>query len=372
MPIREAAKVLVMDEPTQDELRRYRGRGAVSNRSGRFESRQHESFDDGWETDHNDTQPVTELAIDSSRSVLLYNQSPDVPFDRSVNPYRGCEHGCIYCFARPTHTYLGLSAGIDFETKLFGKPDAAALLEEALRQPGYDCQPLAVGVNTDAYQPVERRQRITRDLLEVLHRYRHPLSIITKSAMVERDIDILADMARDNLVSVNISITTLEGELARKLEPRAAAPHRRLATIERLAQAGIPVSVLVAPVIPVLTDPELETILTAARDAGATSASYILLRLPNEVSELFEQWLQVNYPLKAEHVMTRVRDTRGGKNYDSRFGIRMRGSGAFALAIQQRYELARRRLGLDKRDHTLNTASFRVPPRSGDQLGLFD
>ncbi len=360
-----------MDLSDNDKRNVIKGRGAVSNASGRFENQRREAFDDGWDQANEPARPPTEVQIDSSRSVLVYNESPDVPFDCSLNPYRGCEHGCIYCFARPTHAYLGLSPGLDFETRLFSKPDAAALLENELRKPGYRCQTVALGVNTDAYQPLERRLGITRSVLEVLQAYRHPLAIVTKSALVERDIDILREMAADDLVSVNVSVTTLDAELARRLEPRAAAPRRRLRTIETLAEAGIPVSVLVAPIIPVLTDPELDSILTAARDAGAASAGYILLRLPLEVNELFQQWLQAHYPQKAAHVMTRVRDTRGGKDYDSRFGLRMRGSGAFADMIAQRFRLACRKLDLHPRDFELNTADFRVPPRSGDQLGLF-
>jgi len=360
-----------MKSPDCRKISPLKGRGAVSNASGRFESMRREAFDDGWDAPLDETRPKTQIQTDSSRSVLVYNQSPDLPFDRSINPYRGCEHGCVYCFARPTHTYLGLSAGLDFETRLFRKDDAAALLERELRKPGYACRTLALGVNTDAYQPIERKLGITRSVLEVLQRFRHPLAIVTKSALVERDIDILREMAQERLVSVNISVTTLDAELARRLEPRAAAPHRRLRTIQTLAEAGIPVSVLVAPVIPVLTDPELDSILQAARDAGAQSAGYILLRLPLEVSELFQQWLQSHCPLKAEHVMTRVRDTRGGKEYDSRFGARMRGTGAFADIIAQRFRLACRKLDLQPRDFELNTAGFRVPARSGDQLGLF-
>ena len=359
-----------MDETNSGQREAIKGRGAVSNDSGRFESQRHEAFDDGWGGSADEIRPRTQVQADTSRSVLVYNQSPDIPFDRSVNPYRGCEHGCIYCFARPTHAYLGLSPGLDFETRLFSKPHAAELLEEALRKPGYQCRTLALGVNTDAYQPIERRQQITRELLLLLQEYRHPVAIVTKSAMVERDIDILREMASERLVSVNISVTTLEGELARKLEPRAAAPHRRLQTIQRLAEAGIPVSVLVAPVIPVLTDPELDAILATARDAGAQSAAYILLRLPLEVSELFQQWLHTHYPLKAEHVMKRVRDTRGGKDYDSRFGVRMSGSGEFAGIIAQRFALACKKLGLEPRDYALNCEAFRVPVRSGDQMDL--
>ncbi len=360
-----------MSQTSLDKRAVIKGRGAVSNAGGRFESRRHEAFDDGWDGPPDDARPPTEVQVDRSRSVLTFNQSPDIPFDRSINPYRGCEHGCIYCFARPTHAYLGLSPGLDFETRLFSKPDAAERLEEALRKPGYDCQPIALGVNTDAYQPLERKLEITRSLLEVMRRYHHPVSIITKSALVERDLDILRDLAAERLVSVYLSITTLDAELARRLEPRAAAPHRRLQTIGTLAAADVPVSVLVAPVIPVLTDPELESILAAVKDAGARSAGYILLRLPLEVSKLFQQWLETHYPLKAEHVMTRVRDTRGGKDYDSRFGVRLKGTGAFADAIAQRFALACKRLGLDPREDSLDCSRFCVPAQSGDQLGLF-
>ena len=349
----------------------HKGRGAVSNASGRFEARRHEAFDDGWDRDEDEARPKTEVQIDTTRGILVSNRSPDVPFDLSLNPYRGCEHGCVYCFARPSHAFLGLSPGLDFETRLFSKPKAAALLEEALRKPGYRPQTLALGANTDAYQPVERKLEITRSVLDVLRRFRHPVAIVTKSALVERDIDILSEMAQHNLVCINVSVTTLDAELARKLEPRAAAPRRRLRTIEALAEAGIPVSVSVAPIIPVLTDPELDSILEAASSAGASSADYILLRLPLEVSDLFQQWLHEHYPLKAEHVMTRVRDTRGGREYVAEFGERMRGRGAFAEMIAQRFKLASKKLGLVPRDYDLNAAAFRAPPRSGDQLGLF-
>ncbi len=360
-----------MSDSKVDLRTAIKGRGAVSNAGGRFEASRHEAFDDGWDTLADPSRPATRVQTDNSRSVLVFNQSPDIPFDRSVNPFRGCEHGCVYCFARPSHAYLGLSPGLDFETRLFSKPDAAALLEQALRKPGYQCQPLALGVNTDAYQPVERKLEITRSLLDLLRRYRHPVAIVTKSALVERDIDILREMAADRLVSVNVSVTTLDAELARKMEPRAAAPQRRLRTIETLSEAGIPVSVLVAPVIPVLTDPELDAILAAAARSGANSAGYILLRLPLEVSGLFQEWLQAHYPMKAQHVMTRVRDTRGGKDYDSRFGLRHRGTGAFADMIAQRFALACKKLGLNARDHALDCDAFRIPERSGDQLDLF-
>ncbi|MDH3760767.1 MAG: PA0069 family radical SAM protein [Gammaproteobacteria bacterium] len=360
-----------MSDKNIDKRGAIKGRGALSNSGGRFESHRHEAFDDGWQGLVDESRPKTVVQAEASRSILTFNESPDLPFDRSVNPYRGCEHGCVYCFARPTHAYLGLSPGLDFETRLFSKPEAAALLKETLRKPGYQCQTLALGVNTDAYQPVERKLEITRSLLQVLQRFRHPVAIVTKSALIERDIDILREMAKDQLVSVYVSITTLEAELARKLEPRAAAPHRRLQIIRALTEAGIPASVLLAPVIPVLTDPEMDAILAAVKDAGAQSAAYILLRLPLEVSELFQQWLQEHYPLKAAHVMTRVRDTRGGKDYDSRFGVRLSGSGAFADIIAQRFALACRRLDLKPRDYSLDNSAFSVPALSGDQLGLF-
>ena len=352
-------------------VRASRGRGALSNTAGRFESMHSEAFDDGWDTLDEDNRPATQLQRDTSKSVLVFNQSPDVPFDRSVNPYRGCEHGCVYCFARPTHAYLGLSPGIDFETRIFTKPDAAKLLEEALRKPGYSCEPIALGINTDGYQPSERKLRITRSILEVLRDFRHPVSIVTKSALVERDLDLLAEMAADNLVSVCVSLTTLDAELARIMEPRAAAPHRRLQTIEALTRSGVPVTALLAPVIPVLTDRELDDLVARVTAAGAISAGYILLRLPLEIADLFEEWLREHYPLKADHVMKRVKDTRGGNVYDSRFGHRMRGTGEYAAIIGQRFELSRKKHGLGDRKPTLNTRLFRVPVRSGDQIGLF-
>ncbi|MEM7206946.1 MAG: PA0069 family radical SAM protein [Pseudomonadota bacterium] len=351
----------------------YKGRGAVSNTTGRYEHQTIEPFDDGWSDFEQDTVALkTTVQSDSTRSVLAFNQSPDVPFDRSINPYRGCEHGCVYCFARPSHAYLGFSPGIDFETRLFSKPNAAKLLSKELRKSGYQCQPVALGINTDAYQPIERQLKITRSILEVLRDFNHPVSIVTKSSMVERDIDILTDMASRNQASVCVSVTTLDGTLARKLEPRATAPQRRLHTIAALAEAGIPVTTLIAPVIPVLTDPELESIVEAVASAGATSAGYILLRLPLEVACLFEEWLQTHYPLKAEHVMKRVRDTQGGKNYDSRFGHRMRGSGAFALIIEKRFARARTQYNLGIRDVALNCSAFKPPQQSGDQIGLFE
>lgn len=323
-----------------------KGRGADSNPDNRFEQHAYELIDDGWGSLDVPIEAIrTEVQVDKARSIINYNQSPDIPFDRSINPYRGCEHGCVYCFARPSHAYLGLSPGLDFETRLFYKPDAVAQLRRELARPSYHCAPVALGINTDAYQPLERRLGLTRQLLEVLKQHAHPLSIVTKSALIERDLDTLSQLAQQNLVHVMVSITTLKRDLARRLEPRAAAPQRRLRTIERLAEAGIPVGVLVAPLIPVLTDSELETIMDAAHTAGAQAAGYVLLRLPHEVKALFKDWLQNHAPLSAEHVMNRIRDCRGGREYDARFGARMRGEGVFAELLAKRFQKAYRKLG---------------------------
>lgn len=348
-----------------------KGRGAVSNPEGRFESHRREAVDDGWYRDPETEPLVTELMVDAARSLIVRNDSPDVPFEQSVNPYRGCEHGCVYCFARPSHAYLGLSPGLDFESRILYKPEAPRLLAQALARRGYRCRPIALGVNTDAYQPVERRLRITRGLLEVLAEHRHPVSLITKSALIERDLDLLSDMAGTGTVEVMISVTTLQSDLARRLEPRAAAPARRLETLRRLAEAGVPVGVLVAPVIPALTEAELEAILEAAAVAGATSAGYVLLRLPHEVKALFREWLAHHAPDKARHVMSLMQAMRGGRDYDSRFGTRMRGQGPYAELISRRFELACRRLGLDRGHRALDCSGFRPPPGAGEQLGLF-
>ncbi len=349
-----------------------KGRGTASNPDNRFESHAREAVNDGWPEDLEPPPPIrTTVGVDSARSVITYNRSPDVPFDRSINTYRGCEHGCVYCFARPTHAYYGHSAGLDFETRLYHKPDAAKLLREELRRPGYRCQPIALGVNTDGWQPAERRLRTTRAVLEVLREYHHPVNIITKGALIERDIDVLAPMAEANLVTVLISITTLDTTLARKLEPRTTAPSRRLETIARLRDAGIPAGVLTAPVIPGLTDHELESILESAREHGAQSARYILLRLPHEVKTLFKEWLEDHYPEKASRVLNLIRDTRGGKIYDSSFGTRMHGTGAVADLIAQRFELAARRLGLEGSLPILDCNRFEPPKRPGEQLSLF-
>ncbi len=351
--------------------RARKGRGATSNRDGRLESHRHVSIDDGWERCADaESSPVTTVTVDKSRSVLSRNRSPDVPFELSVNPYRGCEHGCVYCYARPTHAYLGWSAGLDFETKLTMKPDAPRLLRDEIGRRGYRCSLLALGTNTDPYQPIERRYKITRGILELLDATGHPVSVTTKSSLVERDVDILARMAAREIASVNISITTLNHDLARRLEPRAAAPRRRLETVRRLTQAGIPVHVSVAPVIPVLTDGELESIIGVAADAGAESASYILLRLPFEVKNLFEEWLHAHTPEKAEHVMSVIRQTRDGKENDPRFGSRKRGSGVFADLLAARFRLAVKRHRLGASPPALTTALFRSPVAPGAQLAL--
>jgi len=354
------------------------GRAAVSSRTGRFESLQRAAIDDGWDDGWEDEEdggahpPLrTTVGIDRARRIIATNQSPDVPFDRSINPYQGCEHGCIYCFARPTHAYYGLSPGLDFETKLFQKPDAPALLATELRQPRYRPAVIALGANTDPYQPIERGLQLTRRILQVLADFGHPVAIVTKSPLVTRDIDILAPMAAQNLAMVTLSVTTLDRRLARCMEPRAATPGRRLDAIRALSAAGIPVSVLAAPMIPALNDAELEAILAAAAKAGACSAGYTLLRLPLEIRDLFVEWLNANYRDRASHVMSLVRDTRGGADYDSRWGLRRTGTGAYADLLAIRFRLARRKFGLDKRSLDLDLTRFRPPPVKGDQLTLF-
>ena len=348
-----------------------KGRGAASNPASRYLETETEPFDDGWGRDEEATpRPATTVIADASRSVIARNDSPDVPFDQSVNPYRGCEHGCIYCYARPSHAWLDLSPGLDFETRLFAKPDAARLLKRELARSGYRCRPIALGTNTDPYQPIERRWRITRAIVEVLHDCDHPLLITTKSSMVERDLDLLSAMAKKRLVKVAISVTTLDRTLARRMEPRATAPQRRLQSLEALAAAGVPTGVMFAPVIPALNDGELERVLQQAARRGVRYAGYVMLRLPHEVRRLFEEWLHVHYPDRAARVLEQVRDVRGGRENDPRFGHRMRGSGVFAELIRQRFLSQCRRLGLnDTRPH-LDTAAFR-PPALGRQLSLF-
>jgi DNA repair photolyase len=350
----------------------FKGRGAISNPAVRFEVHSREKSHDGWYEEEVLEHPAETVLPDHARSVITTNDSPDVGFDQSINPYRGCSHGCVYCFARPTHAYLGLSPGLDFETKLFYKADAVNLLEAELAKPRYVCKPIALGINTDGYQPLEKRLEITRGILAVLTRCRHPVSIVTKSALVLRDLDLLTDLARDRLVSVSISITSLTNDIKRTLEPRAASPEARLRVVRQLAEAGIPVGVLVAPVIPAITDHEMEDILAAAKEAGASSAGYVLLRLPHEVKILFREWLTEHYPDRAKHVMSLINQTRGGKDYDAEFGTRMSGTGPFAELLRTRFELARRKCGFGATGdrYELNVAAFRPPPRDRSQLTL--
>lgn len=344
-----------------------KGRGAVSNLQGRYEVNGRERFDDGWEHDDDDDDAGalrTVVTDEVAKTILSRNTSPDIPFNVSLNPYRGCEHGCIYCFARPTHSYLGLSPGLDFESRLFAKVNAPELLRRELAKPGYVPEHIAIGVNTDAYQPCERERGITRQVLEVLSECRHPAGLITKSSLIERDIDLLAPMAAKGLACAAITLTTLDAQIARTLEPRAAAPMRRLRTIRTLTDAGIPVSVSVAPIIPFVTEPEIERILEAARDAGAVGAHYTVLRLPNEVNPLFQEWLQAHFPERAARVMNRIRDMRGGKDYDSDFATRMQGEGVWSDLIRQRFEKASERLGMSElrgRFGRLDTTQFRRP-----------
>ncbi|HSD60675.1 MAG TPA: PA0069 family radical SAM protein [Burkholderiales bacterium] len=349
-----------------------RGRGATFNPEGRFSAEAREAFDDGWgDLPEEPRQVPTTVSAETARSIISRNDSPDIPFTQSINPYRGCEHGCIYCYARPSHAYLSLSPGLDFETRLTAKVNAAELLRAELARPGYRCEPIALGANTDPYQPAEREWRITREVLEVLSECEHPLTITTKSALVERDLDLLAPMAEKRLARVYLSVATLDHELARKLEPRASAPRRRIEAIRRLALAGVPTGVFASPMIPALTDAQLETVLETAREAGAEDAGYTLLRLPHEVGELFKAWLERHYPLKAGHVMSLVRQMRGGAENDPAFGTRMRGEGVFADLLAQRFRVACERLGLNRdRRPGLNCGCFRRPASAG-QLGLF-
>jgi DNA repair photolyase len=360
--------------PSQQPLRPRKGRGAINNQPGRFEREVRVLVDDGWGSLDEEPLPLdTTYTRDTARSIIAHNDSPDIPFDRSINPYRGCEHGCVYCFARPTHAYLGLSPGLDFESRIFVKEDAAALLRAELSKPGYVCETIALGANTDPYQPIERKLEITRRVLEVLREFRHPVGVVTKSALVARDIDVLAEMARDRLAIVSVSLTTLDRALARKMEPRAATPERRLDTIAALSAAGIPVSVLTSPMIPALNDMELERLLEAAAERGAQGAGYTLLRVPLEIKQLFEEWLATHAPNKAKHVMSLLRETHGGKPYNSQWGTRMRGTGPYAEMLRIRFERACHRLKLNERRGLwrLDTSLFRPPPRPGDQLSLF-
>ena len=353
------------------DTRRLRGRGAVSNASGRYERESRVLVDDGWGRDDEPLPPLkTEVTVDSTRTIIARNKSPDISFDRSINPYRGCEHGCIYCFARPTHAYLGLSPGADFESRLFAKPDAAKLLARELSAPNYVPRTIAIGTDTDPYQPLEKRMRIMRGILEVLYEFRHPVGIVTKSALVLRDLDLLAPMAALGLAKVALSVTTLDRKLARTMEPRASTPPRRLEAIRGLREAGVPAGVMFAPVIPALNDEELESVLAAASEAGAQSAGYVLLRLPLEIKDLFREWLEANEPGRARHVISLVRSMRGGKDYDSAWHSRMRGTGPYAEMIAKRFQLAVKKLGLNRDSRPLDLSQFRKPAQAGDQLAL--
>src|SRR4249920_1997988 len=358
--------------PPDSTKPRLHMRGARSFLQGRFESAAREAFDDGWTPDERpQTELKTEVSLERARSIVSHNDSPDVGFDRSINPYRGCEHGCIYCYARPSHAYLELSPGLDFETRLFAKVNAAELLREELAKPNHHCESITIGANTDPYQPIEREWKITRQVLEVLAECEHPAAIITKNALVERDLDLLRPMADKNLIQVFVSVTTLDHELARRMEPRASAPRRRIEAIRALAQVGVPVGVMTAPVVPFLTDAGLESVLEAAAEAGASAAGYTLMRLPWELKDLFKDWLVQNFPLKAEHVMSRVRQMRKGKENDPNFGTRQKGEGLLAELLQKRFDIACQRLGLNQgRRKPLDTTRFK-PPKIGGQLNLF-
>ncbi|HUJ38125.1 MAG TPA: PA0069 family radical SAM protein [Hyphomicrobium sp.] len=350
---------------------RRRGRGACSNHTGRFEAERREAFDDGWEGLGDLDAFKTEVHDEPARTIITRNDSPDISFDRSINPYRGCEHGCIYCYARPKHCFLGHSAGLDFETKLYAKPNAAALLEKELAHPSYKPEVIAIGTNTDPYQPIERERRIMRSILEVLERTAHPVGIVTKSALVLRDIDILSRMAARGLAHVALSVTTLDRRIARVMEPRAATPAKRIEAIRLLSQAGVPTTAMVAPIIPAITDSEIETILEAVREAGAVSAGYVLLRLPLEIKTLFREWLASEFPDRAERVIHLLQSMHGGRDYVSDWGGRQRGSGPYAGQIGLRFRLAKKRLGFREDREPLRTDLFVAPVLSGQQMRLF-
>src|SRR5215470_8870357 len=352
------------------ERERRRGRGAQSNASGRYEPQARVAFDDGWQSLEDLPPFATSVSVDASRKVITRNESPDISFDRSINPYRGCEHGCIYCFARPTHAYLGLSPGLDFESKLFVKPDAPALLERELSAPNYSPRTIAIGTNTDPYQPIERRYEIMRQILEVLDRAGHPVGIVTKSTLVLRDIEILSRMAKRNLVKVAISVTTLDPKLARTMEPRAPTPSKRLEALRQLSAAGVPTAVMVAPIVPAINDAEIERILDAAAARGVSGAGYVMLRLPLEVRDLFREWVMANYPDRYRHVFKLVREMRGGKDYDSTWGTRMKGSGPYAWMIGRRFEVDCEKLGFNAARSALTTEHFQKPRPGAEQLSL--
>ncbi len=352
------------------DVERRRGRAAGINPSGRYEPVSRHVFDDGWGSIEELPPFKTEVQVEKPRTIITRNSSPDISFDRSINPYRGCEHGCVYCFARPTHAYVGLSAGLDFEAKLFAKPDAARLLEREIAKPGYEPRTIAIGTNTDPYQPIEKKYRIMREILEVLEAHKHPVGIVTKSALVMRDMDILSRMAEQGLAKVALSVTTLDRKLARTMEPRAATPSRRLETVRALTEAGIPTSVMMGPVIPGLTDCEIERILESAATAGAREAGYIILRLPLEVSPIFKEWLLRHAPDRYRHVVSLIRSMRGGKDYDAQWGKRMKGAGPYAWQIGRRFEIAAKRLGLNQEKRRLRSDLFTPPTPGGEQLML--
>jgi DNA repair photolyase len=372
-PPRPAAVDLALPpeaEVAVEEARR-RGRGAPSNASGRYEPLARVNFDDGWQNLEELPPFQTTVSVDATRKIITRNESPDISFDRSINPYRGCEHGCIYCFARPTHAYLGLSPGLDFESKLFVKPEAPKLLERELSAANYTPRTIAIGTNTDPYQPIEKQHQVMRRILEVLERFGHPVGIVTKSALVLRDLDILTRMAKRGLAKVALSVTTLDPKLARVMEPRAATPPRRLEALRALVQAGVPASVMVAPIIPAINDAEIERILDAAAALGVREAGYVLLRLPLEVRDLFREWLIENFPDRYRHVFKLIREMRGGKDYDSKWGDRMTGSGPIAWMIGRRFEAACEKLDLNRARTKLTTEHFSAPRREPDQLSLF-
>jgi DNA repair photolyase len=374
-PPQEKWKTRSLDADWSETRDQARGRGALSNATGRFEKQYAEPFDDGWrETDGKPETIKTETIVERPKTIITYNTSPDISFDRTINPYKGCEHGCIYCFARPNHAYRGLSPGLDFESKIFVKPGAAALLEKELSKKTYKPGRIMLAGDTDIYQPLERELKITRSLLEVLARYDHPAALITKSALILRDLDLLAPMAAKGLVSVAVSFTTLDKRLARTMEPRCAAPHRRVETMRELANAGVPVTAMTAPIIPALNEPEMETLLETAADAGATRAGYVLLRLPLEIAGLFTEWLETHYPDRAKRVMSLLRSCHAGEDYRSKWKIRQKGDGPYSQLIQQRFQKAITRLGLNKAGFELRTDLFRPPTLKdeGGQMGLFD
>lgn len=364
-------RVTLLETRQAAERGEQRGRGAVSNQTGRFEPETRHAFDDGWDTvEETAARLETTLTQESAKTIITFNKSPDISFDRTINPYRGCEHGCIYCFARPSHAYGGLSAGLDFESRLFFKPNAPELLKRELSRPGYRPRPIALGMNTDAFQPVERDTGLTREVLKILLACQHPVSLLTKSSLIERDMDIIGPMARMGLARVGVSITTLDRTLARKMEPRAATPARRLQTIRALSDAGIPVTVMTAPIIPGLTDHEIENLLEAAAQHGATGAGYVILRLPYEIKDLFHEWLVTHVPDRAAKVINTIRDMRGGKDYDARWFERGSGRGPVAKMIMQRFVRETHRLGLDTPRAALRTDLFRPPTAMDDQLEL--